>query len=108
MNTKFVAAALIIIDQYLQDVDFEDFENYFKVLKTGIFSNEKIMNKFLDNLIDKFSKKENTENLAKIILFNYIYKIAQFRVNSKPEIGKDEYKQKAPELEYPNIAKNVV
>lgn len=108
MNTKFVAAALIIIDQYLQDVDFEDYENYFKILKTGIFSNEKIMNKYLDNLIDKFSKKENTENLAKIILFNYIYKISQFRYNNKPKIGKDEYKQRTPEPEYPNVAKNVV
>jgi transcription termination factor NusB len=110
MNTKFVAAALIIIDQYLQDVSLEDYENFFKVLKTVIFNDDKIMNVYLDNLIDKTLKKEGSsyiEAFTKRILFNYIYKISQFRLNNKTGSGPSEYKQKE-EITYPHISNNMV
>jgi transcription termination factor NusB len=110
MNTKFVAAALIIIDQYLQDVSLEDYENFFKVLKTVIFNDDKIMNVYLDNLIDKTLKKESLsyiEGFTKRILFNYIYKISQFRLNNKPSSGPSEYKQK-DEISYPNVPGKMV
>jgi hypothetical protein len=110
MNTKFVAASLIIIDQYLQDVSLEDYENFFKVLKTVIFNDDKIMNIYLDNLIDKTVKKENAsyiEGLTKRILFNYIYKISQFRYSNKTGIAPSEYKQK-DEISYPHVSGKMV
>jgi hypothetical protein len=112
MNTKFVAAALIILDQYLQNVSLEDYENFFKILKTVIFNDEKIMNEFLDNLIDKNTKKEGVtalEALTKRILFNYIYKISQFRYNNENTTYNvsNEYKEKV-EISYPHVEKTPV
>lgn len=110
MNTKFVAAALIILDQYLQDVSLEDYENFFKILKTVIFNDEKIMNEYLDNLIDKTTRKEGAaalEALTKRILFNYIYKISQFRYNNESYSSSNEYKEKV-DISYPHIPKTSV
>jgi hypothetical protein len=110
MNTKFVAAALIILDQYFQDINFEDYENFFKILKTVIFNDEKIMNEYLDNLIDKSSRKEGIaaiEALTKRILFNYIYKISQFRYSHTNSGSLNEYQEKV-EISYPHIPKTSV
>ena len=110
MNTKFVGTALIILDQYLQDVSLEDYENFFKILKTVIFNDEKIMNEYLDNLIDKTTRKEGAaalEALTKRILFNYIYKISQFRINNEMSSSSNEYKEKV-DISYPHIPKTSV
>lgn len=108
MNTKFVAAALIIIDQYLQDVSLADYENFLKIIKTVIFNDETIMNEYLDNLIDKSLKKDSLqvqEALTKRILFNYIYKISQFRYNESVSktSNDDRYKNLEAEISYPNV-----
>ena len=55
MNTEYVAVALILIDQYLRDLEPE---NIPYTLKNYIFNADSIMNTFLPNLIIK-------ENLIK-------------------------------------------
>lgn len=87
MNVEYVAASLIIIDQYLREVELENIPGY---LKNYIFNDDEIMENFLPNLIIK----ENLEKISKIvlckkILFSYIFKILIFRSN--PENKKETF-----------------
>ena len=79
MNVEYVAVALIIIDQYLRDVEPEDIPSS---LKDYIFNDNDIMNNFLPNLIIKENlEKPSRISLCKKILFSYIFKIISNRVN---------------------------
>jgi len=87
MNVEYVAASLIIIDQYLKEVELENIPGY---LKDYIFNDNEIMENFLPNLIIK----ENLEKTSKIvlckkILFSYMFKILNFRSN--PENKKETF-----------------
>jgi hypothetical protein len=72
------------------------------------------MNDYLDNLIDKTAKKDSLqiqEALAKRILFNYIYKISQFRYNNKAiskVVNEGRYQNSETDISYPHIPKTSV
>jgi len=105
MNTKFVAASLVIIDQDLEYIDLPEVP---ETLKTLVFPNTQIMNKYIDNLVDKSRRKDKdfTESLVKKILFNYIYKIYQSR-ESPFEKYEEEYQEIPTELIVPDVIGNV-
>jgi len=99
MSIPFTAVSLIILDQYLVDLDIADLA---KVLKTVIFNDDKIMAPFLENLIEKSRRKEKeyVEFLAKKILFNYIYKIFVSRSSAKASYDR-EYVDREDEVNLP-------
>ena len=79
MNVEYVAASLIIIDQYLKEVELENIPGY---LKDYIFNDNEIMENFLPNLIIKENlEKPSRIILCKKILFSYMFKILNFRSN---------------------------
>jgi hypothetical protein len=79
MNVEYVAASLIIIDQYLKEVELENIPGY---LKNYIFNDNEIMENFLPNLIIKENlEKPSRIILCKKILFSYMFKILNFRSN---------------------------
>jgi hypothetical protein len=105
MNPKFVAASLIIIDQDLEYIDLPEVP---ETLKTLIFPNKQIMDKYIENLVDKSRRKDKdfTEALIKKILFNYIYKIYQSR-ESPAEFFTEGYEEIPEEIKIPDIEGNV-
>jgi hypothetical protein len=79
MNVEYVAVALIIIDQYLREIEPENIAEFLKIY---IFNDDDIMNVFLPNLIIKENlEKPSRISLCKKILFSYIFKIIMNRVN---------------------------
>jgi hypothetical protein len=79
MNVEYVAASLIIIDQYLKEVELQNIPEY---LKNYIFNDNEIMGNFLPNLIIKENlEKPSRIVLCKKILFSYMFKILNFRSN---------------------------
>ena len=106
MNVEYVAASLIIIDQYLREIELENIPSY---LKNYIFNDKEIMENFFPNLIIK----ENLEKISKIvlckkILFSYMFKILNFRSN--PENKRETFdlkEEREGEIYSPNVGSPV-
>jgi hypothetical protein len=82
MNCKFVAVALILLDNYAFELNSDSFFNVFK----QIFKNETIMEPYYEILIEKLRRKNIDEKdmeiqkvYTKQFLFSYIYKIINYR-----------------------------
>jgi hypothetical protein len=105
MNTKFVAAALVIIDQELEYINIAEMP---ETLKNVVFPNKQIIDKYTDNLVDKSRRKDKdfTESLVKKILFSYIWKIYHSREESI-EPGMEEYTEANTEIKIPDVTGNV-
>lgn len=103
MNVEYVAASLILIDQYLKEVELENIPSY---LKNYIFNDDEIMENFVPNLIIKENlEKPSKISLCKKILFSYIFKILNFRSN--PENRKETFdlkEEREGELYSPSVS----
>jgi len=104
MNVKFVAAALVIIDQELEYINITEMPG---ALKTIIFPNKQVIDKYIDNLVDKSRRKDKdfTETLVKKVLFGYIWKIYHSRED--PIEGSNEYEDTSVEIKIPDVTGNV-
>jgi hypothetical protein len=104
MNVNFVAASLVIIDQFLEGVELSEFPQR---LKNFIFNDKEIMDNFLPNLLDKDRlEKPSKISLAKKILFSYIFKILSYRSNPEANREKefDELVEREPEIFQPSVS----
>jgi hypothetical protein len=104
MNVKFVAAALVIIDQELEYISITEMP---EVLKTVVFPNKQVIDKYIDNLVDKSRRKDKdfTETLVKKVLFSYIWKIYHSREDETEAIS--EYQDAPVEIKIPDVKGNV-
>lgn len=104
MNVKFVAAALVIIDQELEYINITEMP---ETLKTIVFPNKQVIDKYIDNLVDKSRRKDKdfTETLVKKVLFSYIWKIYHSREDGTA--GINEYEDAQVEIKIPDVTGNV-
>ena len=102
MNVEYVAVSLILIDQYLKEVELENIPSY---LKNYIFNDNEIMENFLPNLIIKENlEKPSRIVLCKKILFSYIFKILSFRSNPEHKRETFDLKEEREDIYSPNVS----